>query len=105
MRKYGSRTSVILALNCLRDPPPDDPTEIGFVGYLDVHFLLRELMSLCYKVLPASKRRGLMKMPMLKTESKITVSNSEVNILSDRVNLIVPVYCIGPAYLIAFYYC
>ncbi len=66
LRKHGRRTFVILALNWLRDPPPDDPTEIGFVGYLDAHFPFRELMSLCYKVLPASKRHGLMKMSMVK---------------------------------------
>lgn len=65
LRKHGRQTSVILALNWLRDPPPDDPAEIGFVGYLDVHFPLRELLSLCYKVLPASKRHGLLKMPMV----------------------------------------
>ena len=28
LRKYGRRTSVILALHCLRDPLSDDPTEI-----------------------------------------------------------------------------
>ncbi|MEE8300717.1 MAG: hypothetical protein V3R28_05395 [Desulfatiglandales bacterium] len=66
LRKHRRRTSVILALNWLRDPPPDDPTEIGFVGYLDAHFPFRELISLCYKVLPASKRHGLMKMSMVK---------------------------------------
>jgi len=66
LRKHGRQAPVILAINWNRDPLPDDSTEIGCVGYLDVPFQLRKLMSLCYKVLPASKKHKLMKMPIMK---------------------------------------
>ncbi len=60
LRKHGRRTPIILALNW-GGPLPDDPTKIGCAGYLDVPCKLREALSLFYKVLPASKKRGLMK--------------------------------------------
>jgi len=65
LRKHGRRTPVILALNWRRDSLPDDPKEVGCAGYLDVPFRCREVMGMFYKVLPASKKHSLVKLPMV----------------------------------------
>ena len=60
LRKHGRRTPIFLSLN-YGGPLPDDSTEIGCAGYLDVPYKFRQALSLFYKILPASKKRGLMK--------------------------------------------
>lgn len=61
LRKHGRQTSVILALNW-GGPLPDDPREIGCVGYANVPFKIEELTGLFYKVLPDRKKHILAKL-------------------------------------------
>ncbi len=59
LKKYGKKTPVFLARNW-NGTLPDNLFEIGYAGYLNVPFKLREMFSVFYKVLPDKRKRDFL---------------------------------------------
>ncbi len=55
LRRYGKNTPVFLARNW-NGTLPDNLYEIGYAGYLNVPFKIREMFSVFYKVLPDKRK-------------------------------------------------
>jgi hypothetical protein len=61
LRKYGKNTPVFLARNW-NGTLPDNLYEIGYAGYLNVPFKIREMFSFFYKVLPDKRKRDFLEL-------------------------------------------
>jgi len=57
LRKYGRSTPVILALNW-SGQLPNEPGEIGYDGYLDVPFKIKEMLNVFYRALPEKNKHA-----------------------------------------------
>jgi len=60
LRKYGKKTPVFLARNW-NGKIPDNLYEIGYAGYLNVPFKIREMLSVFYNVLPDKRKCDFLK--------------------------------------------